>query len=295
MRQPAGSTCGWKSLELRTIYITTMRSVVAYAAPVWAPWMFNTNLQKLERAQLSVARTITVQVRLTPTDEVLFESYLPPLSSCLQCLAALKADDWALLPVLDDRRELFHKAVRKRLKRHDWRSLMSPLLTHFNFLTNFMESEHILEPPWPLPPLPSICFTSISKSASSTQQFAVAVETIFASGPTDLQFYTDEATVNGIANIRLLRYENWVSASTISDSKLLLQTLDNLNNSDQSISAIQTFLAAFLPRKMVELIWVSSHCDFFRNELADKQEKFWSAKPQASEALEHSLRHAIIR
>ena len=66
-----GTTWGWRSAELRTIYIATQRSLAKYGLQAWAPWLSNSNLGNLESAHLNAARAITGHFRSTPREFVL--------------------------------------------------------------------------------------------------------------------------------------------------------------------------------------------------------------------------------
>ena len=334
LRQLTGTSWGWRPIDMRTIYIATVRSLAEYAAPAWAPWASNTNIQKLERTQSDAARAITGQLRSTPIDAVLHEAQIPSLSSRLQLACLRKADDWFHLPPNDDRRVLLQTHCPKRLKRDDWRNTTTPILSSLNLTPVDSEPVHIPNIPWPLPPPPSIHFTPILKSASPAQQLATAEETIAAQGPTDLHIFTDGSTLNGTENggagvivckgntlihswhaptgtfsssfqaektaliaaiTWLEQNDDWSSASIITDCKSLLQALSNNDITDPSLLSINSSIAAFPSPKSIRLIWVPGHCNLPGNDLADEQAKLGSALPQPTAPLDPQTRLAIIR
>ncbi len=90
---------GWKKGNLRTVYITSMRSVLDYAGPAWQPWLSQTQLKKLETVQNKALRLVTGQYSSTPVEalrvEAGIESYTTH-SKKLTAIAAEKAD--RLLP-----------------------------------------------------------------------------------------------------------------------------------------------------------------------------------------------------
>ena len=53
------SQWGWKKKPLRKIFLATQRSVLDYAAPAWPPWLANTQLERLDRAQNQALCRIT--------------------------------------------------------------------------------------------------------------------------------------------------------------------------------------------------------------------------------------------
>ncbi|GBN13764.1 hypothetical protein AVEN_163300-1 [Araneus ventricosus] len=74
------SICDWgaDAGTLRTTYVTLIRPILEYGCQVYGV-ASDTNLDKLERVQLSVARIVTGLRGSTPTDIVLYEADLQPL------------------------------------------------------------------------------------------------------------------------------------------------------------------------------------------------------------------------
>ena len=60
------SQWGWKKKPLRKIFLATQCSVLDYAATAWQPWLANTQLERLDRAQNQALRRITGQDSLLP-------------------------------------------------------------------------------------------------------------------------------------------------------------------------------------------------------------------------------------
>ncbi len=86
---------GWKKKNLRTVYITSLRSVMDYAGSSWQPWLSPTQMKKLETAQNKALRLITGQYSSTPIEalraEAEIESYTTH-SKKLSLVAAEKAE-----------------------------------------------------------------------------------------------------------------------------------------------------------------------------------------------------------
>ncbi|XP_055932819.1 uncharacterized protein LOC129962845 [Argiope bruennichi] len=78
MKFISGRDWGADAKTLRTTYISLVRPVLEYGFQIYHV-ASNTNLQKLERVQLSAARIITELRRSTPSNIVLYEADLQPL------------------------------------------------------------------------------------------------------------------------------------------------------------------------------------------------------------------------
>ncbi|GFT39241.1 RNase H domain-containing protein [Trichonephila clavipes] len=79
LRYISGRDWGADSGTLRNTYISLIRPILEYDVPVYCNTSI-TNLQKLEKVQLSAARIITGLKITCPKDIVLFEADLQPLS-----------------------------------------------------------------------------------------------------------------------------------------------------------------------------------------------------------------------
>ena len=74
----AGRNWGADALTLRTSYLALVRPILEYGYPVYCR-ASETNLNKLEKVQLSAARIITGMKRSCPSEIVLYEADLQPL------------------------------------------------------------------------------------------------------------------------------------------------------------------------------------------------------------------------
>ena len=124
-----GTEWGWEKNSLRSIYIALIRSIPEYAGPAWTPWISKTNIVKLERLQLKASRIIGTTVKSCPNEVVLLEAGLYPLKERFESMALLIADRWNTLDEEDIRKQLANKQVRHRLKRTDWRSTTSNIIS----------------------------------------------------------------------------------------------------------------------------------------------------------------------
>ena len=138
------------------------------------------------------------------------------------------------------------------------------------------------DPPWSRPPPAPTAMTDVSKSMSRDQQLASTLVAIEDTGPADIQVYTDGSTHEGTtdggaglvamsgkdiierwhastgrwsssyqaeksAMVRAIswldEYEDWQLALVLCDSKSLVETLANSNQSDGDVHRIQSAIA----------------------------------------------------
>ena len=90
-------------------------------------------------------------------------------------------------------------------------------------------------------------------------------------------------------------YEDLQSALVLCDSKSLVETLANSNQSDGDVHQIQSAIAELCMKKEVRILWVSGHCNIRGNEIADLEAKLGSEVAQPSVPLDSSTRAALIR
>ena len=196
LRVVGGTTWGWQKQDLRTVYIATQRSVADYAAAAWTPFVSSSNIEKLERTQLQVARAITHHVRSTQTEAVLYEADLPRLENRFKTLSVLQANKWNSRDVEDPRRVVLNDSLRLRLRQPHWRTTVLAALSSLVLLT-YHPGDHSPprpDPPWSRPPPDPTAMTDVSKSMSRDQQLAATLAAIEDTDPTDIQVYTDGST-----------------------------------------------------------------------------------------------------
>ena len=180
LRVVGGTTWGWQSKILRTVYIATQRSVAEYAAVARIPWLSSSNIEKLERTKLQAARAIIHHVRSTPTEAVLYEADLPRLEHRLKTLSVLQAIKWDSLDVEDPQRVVLNDSMRPRLRRPDWRTTVLAALSRLGLLT-YHPGDHSPprpDPPWSRPLPAPTAMTDVSKSMSRDQQLAATLAAI---------------------------------------------------------------------------------------------------------------------
>ena len=108
---------GWKKYDLKKIYTAHVRSIFDYAGCAWQPWLKQSHITRLERAQRRALRIITRQPKTSPTDCMRLEMDLPSIQSTIKS-ACMKAREKALrLPQDHPRRECLDQPANIRLER----------------------------------------------------------------------------------------------------------------------------------------------------------------------------------
>ena len=120
-RAIAGPCFGQSAQELRSLYVSYIRSGIEYGASIWSPFMCSSRINKLEVLQNQALRTITGCVRSTPIESLLQESYLVSLSTQFKIQTALYAEKYRRMPRDEPLYKLASKVVRtRRLKSSSW-------------------------------------------------------------------------------------------------------------------------------------------------------------------------------
>ena len=96
----ANSEWGWRKQNLKRIYVAFCRSVFDYAAISWQPWLADSNILKLERAQNRCLRIITGQAKSTHVEALRIESEIPSYGSIMKA-NIMKGREKALRAVED--------------------------------------------------------------------------------------------------------------------------------------------------------------------------------------------------
>ena len=73
----SNSEWGWRKKELTKIYNGQVRQVLDYGAAAWQPWISDTNIQRLERANQKALRMVTGQSMGTPMEAIHAEAGVP--------------------------------------------------------------------------------------------------------------------------------------------------------------------------------------------------------------------------
>jgi ribonuclease HI len=123
LRALTGKSWGCSKEDLRLVHKTLIQSVADYCAAAWASFSNPSIKQDLEPAQNEAARIITGACRSSPTDLVLMEAGLEPLSVRGEYLAAVAYEKALRAPSNNPMRDLAAADVPVRLTKHpSWRA-----------------------------------------------------------------------------------------------------------------------------------------------------------------------------
>ena len=121
---------GWNVGQLRQVYAAFIRPVMDYCAAAWQPWLADTNLGLLERAQNRALRSITGQLNTTPLEALRLEAGVCSYSTWANRKCVLAYERSVRLPPSNPRRDLALAQVRHRLRRCSWRQRALQLLSN---------------------------------------------------------------------------------------------------------------------------------------------------------------------
>ena len=113
------SDWGWKRDTLKSIYLTSIRSILDYAAPAWQPWIGDTNISVLERAQNKGLRRISGQYMASPIGSLNLETGVPTYSTIINQRCIMAQEKGLRLPMDHPRNIAFSNAVPHRTEGHD--------------------------------------------------------------------------------------------------------------------------------------------------------------------------------
>ena len=86
IRATAHTSWGWCRSTLKMAFHALVRSKLDYAAPAWQSWLFETNLNNLDRLQNRSLRLITGQLVSAPLKAQRLEADVQSYSTCSNCL-----------------------------------------------------------------------------------------------------------------------------------------------------------------------------------------------------------------
>ena len=121
------STKSWgNSLERqRMIYLVFCRTALEYNAPAWHPWISESKLLSLQRAQNDALRAVVGLTATCPTDFLYLEEGVEPLRLRLEKRSLLLREKYKRQKPSDPRRQMLEEEKTVRLKtRLGWRHLV---------------------------------------------------------------------------------------------------------------------------------------------------------------------------
>ena len=110
------SQWGWKKKSLRKLFLATQRSVLDYAAPAWQPWLANTQLERLDRAQNQALRCNTGQTASCPLEAFRLESGVQSYTTTSKRLVAPLTGFPTAPPARRSRRQHLPQTAQRQLE-----------------------------------------------------------------------------------------------------------------------------------------------------------------------------------
>ena len=139
---------GWRKKNARSLYFTTQRSILDYAAGGWHPWLSKTNMDKLDAAQNEALRRITGQASSTPLESLRLEAGVQSYHSRSKYLSATSYEKAIRLPANHPRKIASSSGPPKRLKRNHWKLQGETIHEEYSELKEYRPFSTALEPPW---------------------------------------------------------------------------------------------------------------------------------------------------
>ena len=303
------STKSWgNSLERqRMIYLVFCRTALEYNAPAWHPWISESKLLSLQRAQNDALRAVVGLTATCPTDFLHLEAGVEPVRLRLEKRSLLLREKYKRQKPSDPRRQMLEEEKTVRLKtRLGWRHLVKGTQP-----MNYRVEE--LKPPLPPWRETKFQFEEVKlkkrKEDHTTEELKLladeAVEMIeseviiFTDGSTDgnqnrggagvyirdrrngstesLCYAAGEICSSyGAEGVALFRAIEWLcekkpsSATICTDSMSLHKALSNDDWKDAQDWLRRIKEASYELETDVTILWVPSHCGCEGNEAADR-------------------------
>ena len=122
LRAVANTEWGWKKDKLTQVFSAHATSTAEYAGFAWMPSAAPTHLNRLERAQNKLLRTITGQYKATRTEALRLECGLPGFKTSADRLALKAAEKAIRLPEEHPRKLAYEGVVGHTRKQSNWRT-----------------------------------------------------------------------------------------------------------------------------------------------------------------------------
>jgi ribonuclease HI len=140
---------GWRTELLRKLFITCVRSGMDYAGAAWQPWLSETAMGRLERAQNKALRLVTGQLKSTPVEALRLEAMVPSYATLSKRNSCIAYEKSLRLPDNNPRRTVARNTVQDKLKRNNWRRSARKQCEDL-FSVNVVRQPigHLTSPPW---------------------------------------------------------------------------------------------------------------------------------------------------
>ena len=199
----SGQEWGWDTRLLRRVYQTAFLSRANYCGAGWQPWLSQTTVALLDRAQNKCLRKITGVYATAPVKALHLEAGIPSFSIIIRQNAAIALERSLRVSNSNPRREVVFSGVSHRTVRGSWRKLATEVADLVG-LTNLPRREWLMSgtPPW-LRSNSWAAYTHLlggsARLDSSERKFADAMDTLRSlRGPFDFTIYTDGSAESGM-------------------------------------------------------------------------------------------------
>ena len=201
----AGRSWGQARAPMSRTCRALVRSVMDYCGAAWQPWLSNTSIEKLERAQNRSLRVVTGQLASTPVECLRLEAGVSSYSTIIKRNTLVAYERSLRLPKSNPRRDVALQVVTHRTKtRSSWRTKAIQWLPQLELGRSPVRLELPLlsTAPW-LIPESRHWRASLALAGGSTKSSPVevlqqdAVGTILSHGVMELVIYSDGSVVSG--------------------------------------------------------------------------------------------------
>jgi ribonuclease HI len=119
----AARSWGCSRRTLRSLFMALVRGTMDYCGAAWQPWVAQSGVDELERAQNRALRVVSGQLRTTPVEAVRAEVGVPRYADVVEYLAATAWEKARRLPAEHPRAMAAAGNVAHRTRRSSWRVL----------------------------------------------------------------------------------------------------------------------------------------------------------------------------
>ena len=200
---------GWDPSSLKRVYQATGLSMVRYCGSGWQPWLAQSNVDTLERAQNLCLRTITGMCRSAPVEALRLETGCPSIATVIKRDTAISMELSLRLKVDNPRRSVATLNVRHRTLRpgRSWRSFAQDLGRGVLGLDAYPRAPlpPVSTAPWTFPVIDRNWSVSLSllrgsrRSDPEEVRRQDAIDTVRAYPPFDYIVFTDGSAEGGVA------------------------------------------------------------------------------------------------
>ena len=131
------------------VFHSFIQSKLSYASAAWQPWISNTNMSLLDRAQNKALRFMTGQAKSSPLDAIRLESGIPSYETTSNRHCLIAREKALRCPPDHPLRIAAESDTPRRLVRNNWRAKSASLVSQLPEAANNRMPLHFYPvPPW---------------------------------------------------------------------------------------------------------------------------------------------------